>query len=248
MSSQQIPKEIRQVIADEENRRKQLLADSLRKIEENRSRDEKELEDAFQAFYAPVESLVPEYMRPYASLPQQLGKDKIPAQYHFRQHNPCLAFDIPGIAPIIAFVKMGSLVYIIPYPQEADWGKEVSLYWEDSPKEIKSAGDALLAAQIAQKEYEEKLEALARRAEERKREQQEQQDAVNQLAERIAEDPIARLLALIALQTQAERHLLEQAIEEAIVVGESRARRAEMRCGLERLEKSLRRTRKATSA
>lgn len=264
MDEQLIPEAIRAVLSEAQAERERLAAERLAEMERERLAAEQELAEQFQAFYTAIEPLIPEYLRPYACIPQRFGEEKIPQSYHFDQNRiqNYLAFDIPGLAAFVARRDGGDLEYIIPDVYGSDYDDPPVHYkWGDWVRKTINPGEALLLAQKAHDEYWERTETFRRRAEAVRRAQDDAAEARKRLAEMIASDPVLRLLALVVAQVQAEREGFEQELDAAHTDAESarsraekarreasaaryeaeeRAREAEsLRWDLERLEKSL---------
>jgi len=95
-----IPATVAQMIAAAREKEEQEKARRLQEVEKERLDQEREIAEAFVAFLGPLLPLIPEALRAYVCLPQRF--EHVPDDYHFqvwkRKH---LAFDIPGLAPIV---------------------------------------------------------------------------------------------------------------------------------------------------
>lgn len=255
MDGQLIPDNIRTALEIAQAERDRLAAERQAEDERQRRAAEQELAEKFQAFYAAIEALIPEYLRPYACIPQRFGEEKIPSSYHFdpnRNDQHYLAFDIPGLAAFVARLVAGGLEYTIPVAYTDyyyDGEPPVHYRWDSWALRATNPGAALLWAKEAHDEYWRQVEAARRRAEERSRAQEDAAEARRRLAKIIADDPVLRLLALAVAQVQAEREEFEQALEEAcsdVKSARSRAEKAQREASAARHEADER-TREADS-
>lgn len=232
-----IPEPIQKALEQAQAERERRLAERLAEIERERAAERERLEEEFGAYYASIETLVPEHLRPYVCAPQRFGEEKISPSYHFKKRNPHLAFDIPGLAPIIGKVEGGVLQYLVPTVEENDYDGDPVYYIWWREQATSDAGEALLRAREAYEEYWRLDAAARRRAEERERRQVEAAEARQKLAQ-MMDDPLLRLLALAFAQVQAEREEMKNALEEA----QGQADLANSRAGKARREASLARS------
>lgn len=224
-----IPETIHEVIKAARAERERLLTERLFEIERQRLAAEQELNEAFDAFYSCIETLIPEYLRPHVCLPQHFGEEKVPDTYHFNPENQhYLAFDIPGLSPFLAHRSEEMLEYIVPSVYWDDYSDPAVRYsWGYLTRQTTDPGEALLWAQETHDEYWERVENARRQAEERRRAQENAAEARKRLAEMIVNDPVLRLFALVVAQVQADREEFEQALEEARSDAEAAHSRAE---------------------